>query len=490
MARLVRFDLTMKDGYKVEREIQELRDHFDLETVLGYYHDGTLSRWLKRNKYAEEAAAIEQLTEGDDLARELCRILVVDLPDTAVDSDEIRDRQVRLARLKDYTDEPALLAMAENAAFTQADLDILTAVGADEIILCNGRFTIPLNVRGTTYYGVGRAVAVIESDVPVDFARRHIAFDDVDFDEAYQAVEERGQTVAQQSASSALRSEGEERWRTQQAEAEARRTAEEKRREEERRQAEAAANKEKQAHEMRVKQKYEKAAEILAETLGVLMHGNLFGGRQIWGRSHRVDVSGFSFRPWSRSEMKKLLEKQGGKVLDGQFGSGERIIGGTVLVAPKKKEEGFTKGQWGSLAMMAAPLIPGIGWTAAAIGAVAFGVQALFKDENTPVSMIFTDAALYINDKGIPYTMMENVTKVYGEDGQTALRLKISREKDAVDLPLGKYLDTEAVQLFLIAAINFYEKHYKRSPNTSEVQQLKYVTLATMNDDCILDYLG
>lgn len=490
MARIVRFDLTMKDGYKVEREIQELRDHFDLETVLGYYHDGTLSRWLKRNKYAEEAAEVEQLTEWDDLARELCRILVVDLPDTAVDSDEIRDRQVRLARLKDYTDEPALLAMAENAAFTQADLDILTAVGADEIILCNGRFTIPLNVRGTSYYGVGRAVAVIESDVPVDFARRHIAFDDVDFDEAYQAVEERGQTVAQQSASSASRSEGEERWRTQQAEAESRRMAEEKRREEERRQAEAATNKEKQAHEMRVKQKYEKAAEILAETLGVLMHGNLFGGRQLWGRSHRVDVSGFSFRPWGRSEMKKLLEKQGGKVLDGQFGSGERIIGGTVLVAPKKKEEGFTKGQWGSLAMMAAPLIPGIGWTAAAIGAVAFGVQALFKDENTPVSMIFTDAALYINDKGIPYTMMENVTKVYGEDGQTALRLKISREKDAVDLPLGKYLDTEAVQLFLIAAINFYEKHYKRSPNTSEVQQLKYVTLATMNDDCILDYLG
>ena len=501
MARIVRFDLTMKDGYKVEREIQELRDHFDLETVLGYYHDGTLSRWLKRNKYAEEAAEVEQLTEGDDLARELCRILVVDLPDTAVDSDEIRDRQVRLARLKDYTDEPTLLAMAENAAFTQADLDILTAVGADEIILCNGRFTIPLNVRGTTYYGVGRAVAVIESDVPVDFARRHIAFDDVDFDEAYQAVEERGQADVQQTAEETRRAAEAQRREEERIQAaqrreenkrreEERRQAEAQRRAEEKRKAEAAAKAEKQAHEMRVKQKYEKAAEILAETLGVLMHGNLFGGRRLWGRSHRVGVSGFSFRPWGRSEMKKLLEKQGGKVLDGQFGSGERIIGGTVLVAPKKKEEGFTKGQWGSLAMMAAPLIPGIGWTAAAIGAVAFGVQALFKDESTPVSMIFTDAALYINDKGIPYTMMENVTKVYGEDGQTALRLKISREKDAVDLPLGKYLDTEAVQLFLIAAINFYEKHYKRSPNTSEVQQLKYVTLATMNDDCILDYLG
>ena len=84
MARIVRFDLTMKDGYKVEREIEELRDHFDLATVVGYYHDGTLSRWLKRNKYAEEAAAIEELTDEDNLARELCRILGVDTPKTGV----------------------------------------------------------------------------------------------------------------------------------------------------------------------------------------------------------------------------------------------------------------------------------------------------------------------------------------------------------------------------------------------------------------------
>ena len=207
MARIVRFDLTMKDGYKVEREIQELRDHFDLETVLGYYHDGTLSRWLKRNKYAEEAAEVEQLTEGDDLARELCRILVVDLPDTAVDSDEIRDRAVRLARLKDYTDDPALLEMAENAAFTQEEMDALLEEGEAEIILCNGRFLIPLNVRGTSYYGVGRAVAVIGSDVPVDFAKRHITFEGVEFDEAYQRLIGGTKTAAAPTRSSSVAQE-------------------------------------------------------------------------------------------------------------------------------------------------------------------------------------------------------------------------------------------------------------------------------------------
>ena len=208
MARIVRFDLTMKDGYKVEREIEELRDHFDLATVVGYYHDGTLSRWLKRNKYAEEAAAIEELTDEDNLARELCLILGVDTPKTGgVDSDEIRDRAVRLARLKDYTDDPALLEMAENAAFTQEEMDALLEEGEAEIILCNGRFLIPLNVRGTSYYGVGRAVAVIGSDVPVDFAKRHITFEGVEFDEAYQRLIGGTKTAAAPTRSSSAAQE-------------------------------------------------------------------------------------------------------------------------------------------------------------------------------------------------------------------------------------------------------------------------------------------
>lgn len=44
MARILNFSLTMKDRYKVERDIAELREHFDLETVLGLYKEGKLRR--------------------------------------------------------------------------------------------------------------------------------------------------------------------------------------------------------------------------------------------------------------------------------------------------------------------------------------------------------------------------------------------------------------------------------------------------------------
>jgi len=75
--------------------------------------------------------------------------------------------------------------MAEYAAFEQEDLDALIDEGAREIILCNNAFRIPLLAEKRKYYGVGKAVAVIESDTPIDFAARGIQFVDVSFDEKY-----------------------------------------------------------------------------------------------------------------------------------------------------------------------------------------------------------------------------------------------------------------------------------------------------------------
>ena len=197
MARILNFSLTMKDGYKVKREIAELREYFDLETVLGLYKTGTLQRWLKRNGYAELAEQLDDLDEdAPDFMRAFCRILGVEAADhDAVDVAELSERTWRLRKLRDYTTDPYLLDMAENAAFSQSDLDELIDEGAEEIVLCDGRFTIPLKARGTKYYGVGKAIAVIESDEIVDFERKYIMFQNVKFDERYQSLCERSGTV-------------------------------------------------------------------------------------------------------------------------------------------------------------------------------------------------------------------------------------------------------------------------------------------------------
>lgn len=190
MARVLNFSLTMKDGYKVERDIVDLREHFDLETVLGLYKEGKLQRWLKRNGYAEEAAQLDDLDEDDSNFKSVfCHVLGVEAADhDAVDVAELSERTWRLRKLRDYTTDPYLLDLAENTAFSQEDLDTLIDEGAEEIVLCDGRFTIPLKARGTKYYGAGKAVAVIESDEVVDFERKYITFQNVKFDEDYRRL--------------------------------------------------------------------------------------------------------------------------------------------------------------------------------------------------------------------------------------------------------------------------------------------------------------
>ena len=45
MAKKIKFALKMQDGAEV-RNIEDLREHFDIDTVVGYFLDGRLLTWL------------------------------------------------------------------------------------------------------------------------------------------------------------------------------------------------------------------------------------------------------------------------------------------------------------------------------------------------------------------------------------------------------------------------------------------------------------
>lgn len=189
--RIRNFSLEMKDGNKVEKDIAELREHFDWERVLVYFHDGRLQRWLKINGYREEADKVADLQEGETFVANLCGILGVDVPkeETAdADPEDIKNKSARLRRLRQYTTDEKILALVENVAFTQEEMEELIDEAAEEVVLCDAQFKIPLRERGIKYYGAGRAVAVIESETVVDFAARHIEFHKIVFDKKYQQI--------------------------------------------------------------------------------------------------------------------------------------------------------------------------------------------------------------------------------------------------------------------------------------------------------------
>lgn len=53
MVKKIRFDLKLLG--KNVGTLEELRENFELESILRYYHDGRLEKWLKSRNYSEEA---------------------------------------------------------------------------------------------------------------------------------------------------------------------------------------------------------------------------------------------------------------------------------------------------------------------------------------------------------------------------------------------------------------------------------------------------
>lgn len=179
MPKKERFVLEMADGTNV-RDLDALKEHFDIESVAKYFRDGKLLIWLEDRYYDDEVNALENLSADDkDLEQKLCTIFGVETPE------EIAHRAERLAKLKNYTDDENILANVDKVAFDQEDLADLLDADTKEIYLCDNRFSIPLRVKNKNYIGIAKAVAVIRSDKLVDFKSLGIEFKNVAFNPEY-----------------------------------------------------------------------------------------------------------------------------------------------------------------------------------------------------------------------------------------------------------------------------------------------------------------
>ena len=187
MAKKVKFPLKLADGTEA-RTLEELKEHFDINSVVAYFSDGKLLTWLQARYYDDEADKVSSLAKDDkDVAKKLCAIFDVESEED-VDPEEIARRQERLNRLKQYTDDRDIWERVDQVAFDQEDLGDLLDEDMTLIYLCNNRFTIPLRLTDKTYVGIGKTVAVIRSNKIVDFDALNITFKRIRFDDEYQKI--------------------------------------------------------------------------------------------------------------------------------------------------------------------------------------------------------------------------------------------------------------------------------------------------------------
>lgn len=176
MAKKIRFPLNLSDGTQV-RSLEELKEHFDLEAVLGHYKSGKLLTWL-RDRYIEtEADAVEALDEGvPDFQQKLCAIFGVEFSGSGVDMEEITRRQERMKKLREYTDEDEFIQNIDAVAFDPEELIDLLDEGCEKIYLCGEKFAVPASQRGRAYIGVNSPKVKISGNVGDDWAEHGITF--------------------------------------------------------------------------------------------------------------------------------------------------------------------------------------------------------------------------------------------------------------------------------------------------------------------------
>ena len=189
MVKKIKFPLEMAGNVPV-RTLEELREHFDMEKVLGYYADGKLLIWLQDRYYEDEAAQLSELSgKHPEFKAQLCAIFGVENNCTdAIDLETVERRNARLAKLKQFTDDDAIIKNVDSVAFDQEELAGLLDEERSTIYLCSERFTIPLSKENMTYIGIQSPTVIIKSKTPVDFVARKISFQNIVFDEDYRKL--------------------------------------------------------------------------------------------------------------------------------------------------------------------------------------------------------------------------------------------------------------------------------------------------------------
>lgn len=149
--KTIKFPLEMKDGVQV-RTISALKENFDVEKVVGYFFDGRLKKWLDARAYEEESKAISNLGEKDPmLAQHLCNIFEVECAIEEINPEMIAEKNARIAKLKQYTDEEEILKNIDVVAFNQEELAELYENDIKKIYLCEGEFKIPKSKKNLEY---------------------------------------------------------------------------------------------------------------------------------------------------------------------------------------------------------------------------------------------------------------------------------------------------------------------------------------------------
>ena len=167
------FSLDLK-GVAV-KDLEGLRENFDLERVVDYFKSGRLVEWLADRFYDDEVEALENISVDDkNLTAKICAALGVECVDDLEFSQRISEKKKILA---EKTDDENIINNALTTAFNQDDLANLLNMEYKIIYLCGESFNIPIRIADRKYIGVLSTPKIkIKANSDEEIAEKNIVF--------------------------------------------------------------------------------------------------------------------------------------------------------------------------------------------------------------------------------------------------------------------------------------------------------------------------
>lgn len=177
----IKFPLVMGNGAEA-RDIEGLRENFDMERAAEYFSNGKLERWLENNYYDDILEAVRELDSSqDDFGKKLTEALGVKWEDTGtVDLQAVMKRTELRERLKPYVSEEQLKEM-EYIADSQEELERLAKMGCGRVYLFGEEFQIPGWMERIECIGINRPVVSVETQSREEYKGKGIKLKEVDF---------------------------------------------------------------------------------------------------------------------------------------------------------------------------------------------------------------------------------------------------------------------------------------------------------------------
>lgn len=181
MAKKIKFPLRMKNGAEV-RDMEALRENFDIESVTEYFINGTLARWLDVYYYDDVLQKIQGLKkEDDDFGRKLANALGVDWDDKAQTNLHSFMKATELKeKLRPYISGEELEKI-QYIADTQQELERLAGKGCTPIYLFGEAFRIKRWMGYMECIGLNSPVISLEIESREEFQKRKIKLTDVEY---------------------------------------------------------------------------------------------------------------------------------------------------------------------------------------------------------------------------------------------------------------------------------------------------------------------